>query len=116
MKISRLVMLMLMVTVPATAAESKTKITSCLDTGSGMSMSAVPADTSIPPFLTGGGGLSPSASGEDTQGNGEVLTCEWFWIQCYDGYTDECCGSLNSCWDYCEEVCGGPCEYIPNEQ
>jgi len=55
-----------------------------------------------------GGGLSPSNSPN------AIASCEWFWIECYDGYSDECCGSLFSCWDYCEEVCGGPCEYIPN--
>jgi hypothetical protein len=46
--------------------------------------------------------------------HGDVLACDWFWIQCSDGTSDSCCGDVSSCGSYCQTVCGGPCEYVPN--
>ncbi len=68
-----------------------------------------------PLFLATPSGRQPAQGGMGRSEKWQETECEWFWIECNDGYSDECCGSLSSCWDYCEEVCGGPCEYIPNE-
>jgi hypothetical protein len=57
-------------------------------------------------------GNSLTATGES--GSNTAVACEWFWIECNNGTTDECCGSQSSCGAYCAEVCGGPCEYVPN--
>lgn len=48
-----------------------------------------------------------------TTGRQGALMCDWFVIECYGGGGDECCGSVSSCLVYCEQLCGGPCEYIP---
>jgi hypothetical protein len=45
-----------------------------------------------------------------------TVACDWYWIDCgWDGIDDWCCGSFNSCDAYCSELCGGGCEYVPNE-
>ena len=87
MKIARLVLLMmLMATVSAMAVNS------------------------------GGGSLgSGSPPGQDSLGGSNATTCDWYWIDCgMDGIDDWCCGTFNSCGSYCEELCGGPCDYYPN--
>ena len=111
-KNSWLVVLMLMVTVPAMAADFKTNVPSCADARSGQSMATVPAfvaqlnASTLASPSTGG-----SMSGAPGNGAGIGAMCEWFDIECSDGSTDECCGNVDSCLGYCEDVCGGPCEY-----
>lgn len=80
MKIARLFLVMLTLTVSAMATES------------------------------GSGGFGPSSQIDVIDGSSST-TCDWYWIECNDGYTDSCCGDLESCWGYCERTCGGPCEY-----
>lgn len=44
-----------------------------------------------------------------------TVACDWYWIDCgFDGIDDWCCASFNSCADYCSDLCGGECEYVPN--
>jgi hypothetical protein len=44
-----------------------------------------------------------------------TVACDWYWIDCgMDGIDDWCCASFNSCGNYCADLCGGPCEYVPN--
>ncbi|HEX4953979.1 MAG TPA: hypothetical protein VF017_11370 [Thermoanaerobaculia bacterium] len=55
----------------------------------------------------GKSGLTPDPKRDRTE-------CEWYWIDCgMDGIDDWCCGSFSSCGSYCEELCGGPCDYYP---
>lgn len=68
-----------------------------------------------PLYLATPTGRQPVQGGMGSSGKWNVTECEWFWIVCNDGYTDSCCGSVGSCLGYCEEVCGGPCVYVPNE-
>jgi hypothetical protein len=77
---------------------------------------------SLPPFalwLKAGSTPNSAAKKQGTlkprshvsRGQSAALACQDFWIECNDGYTDSCCGSINSCGGYCAEVCGGPCDY-----
>lgn len=62
-----------------------------------------------------GGGSFGTNSPNDGRDGSSSTTCDWYWIDCGNGDTDSCCGDLGSCWDYCDRTCGGPCEYVPNE-
>lgn len=86
MKITRLFLLMLILTVSAMAAQP------------------------------GGGRLGAAEGGEDSLGGSNSTTCEWYWIRCSNMYQDECCGNLSTCWTYCEQVCNEPCQYTPHLQ
>lgn len=86
MKIARLVLLMLALTVSTAAAN-----------------------------LGGGNFGSSTQGGEESIGGSNATTCEWYWIDCDGGGIDEwCCGSFGSCEGYCAEYCGARCEYVPN--
>ena len=82
MKITRLFLVMLMLTVSAMAVQSE------------------------------GSRLVSSQGGQDSldsPGSSNAPACEWFDIYCSNGITDECCGDVNSCLVYCSNVCGEPC-------
>lgn len=55
-------------------------------------------------------GPSPNAKRHASPSKSAAM-CDWYGIYCAD-FTDACCGSFYSCWAYCEETCGGPCEPI----
>jgi hypothetical protein len=80
MKIARLFLLILAVAVSAMAADAK------------------------------GARFGPSKKGRvHSNSSKEAAMCDWYGIYCRT-FTDECCGSFDSCWAYCEETCGEPCE------
>ena len=65
----------------------------------------------------GSGSLgSGTPSGQDTLGGSNSTTCDWYWIDCgMDGIDDWCCADFDGCAGYCERLCGGPCDYYPNQ-
>ncbi|HEX3131077.1 MAG TPA: hypothetical protein VH394_27325 [Thermoanaerobaculia bacterium] len=118
MKNTCLVVLMLMLTVPALAADLKTHVPSCASNRSVAPVVSVAdfvaqlnTSTPIPASTSSGGGGGLSKNGAPGNGSGIGAMCEEYWIECNNGTSDSCCGSLSSCWSYCEELCGGRCVY-----
>jgi len=118
MKNTCLVVLMLMLTVPAMAAGFKTNVPSCAGNRSVAQVASVSdfvaqlnVRTPTPATTSSGGGGGLTKNGTPGNGSGVGAMCEEFWIECNDGYSDTCCADLGRCWDYCESICGGPCEY-----
>jgi hypothetical protein len=67
------------------------------------------------PFAAADTGRKAAQGGMGSSGKWGADACEWFWIQCNNGLSDVCCGSVSSCLNYCEEICGPPCVYVGGE-
>jgi len=75
-----------------------------------LALAATPTEPAAEPLFLAAPGKGRKST-MTSSSTSSATACEWYDIRCSNGTTEECCGSVNSCLSYCEEVCGGPCVY-----